>query len=82
MNEQREAKIRGIAELIRNGQYRVDPAAVSAAVVRHMCWEDVPDLSELTAPVRSRRRVLRLSGALRVRRRAAVTVRVRPQLSA
>ena len=82
MNQQREEKIQGIAELIRSGQYRVDPAAVSDALARHMCWEDVPDLSELTAPVHSRRRILRVRGALRGRRRAAVTVRIRPQLSA
>ncbi|HZU59633.1 MAG TPA: hypothetical protein VE983_01640 [Solirubrobacteraceae bacterium] len=81
MTEQRQDRVRALAELIRAEQYAVDPAEVADALLRHVRWEDVPDLSELIAPVSERRRIFRLP---RVRwvGRLAVAVRTRPQLSA
>lgn len=70
MSEQPEHKVRRIAELVHNGEYLVDPSAVADALLRHVRWDDVPELSELTELAQSRRRIVRLRGFLRVRRLA------------
>jgi hypothetical protein len=81
MREQSQDRVRQLTELIRHQEYQVDPSGVADALLRHVRWEDVPDLAELTASVPRRRRRFQLRGVLRASRPARSTVRARPQLS-
>jgi hypothetical protein len=82
MSQQHEDRIRSLAERVRNHEYEVDPEAVADAVVRHVRWEDVPDLAALTESARSARRIWRRPRVPRFRRLASLPARIRPQLSA
>jgi hypothetical protein len=56
MNVDCQSRVQELAELVRSGEYRVDPTAVAAAVVTRIAWDDVPQLSPATAePLRASR---------------------------
>lgn len=71
MSVDTQLRVRELTELVRCGEYEVDPAAVAEAMLSRMVWDDVPDLTADAAPAERPRRPPRLRGLIRVRRLVA-----------